>query len=946
MLRISTRAWLMSATALALAIAATPASARQTNLPAATAPVVQDQEPSVSALDEVVVTGSRIRRLDTPNPVLTLGREMLEDSSYVTVGDLVQQIPNVAGAGMTPGENAYGGTGMSTVSLRGLGSDRTLTLVDGIRFYSGDVNVLPSNMLERVEVLKDGASAVYGSDAVAGVVNFIARRPFDGVEAGAYYGSSDKGDAATQSFDVTVGRTWDGGGIVAGANYAKQEAILQSDRDWSNTPSALSYGEIVFEGSATSPRGRYTVSRSAAAALNPALNCTNAGNVNADFVYLTRIEGASGTKASDFKCFVGSGANNDTFNYAGETQLLTPQERYSLFVNANHDLGAGVKVYGRALYTRTESNSTIASDPFQTAAYGVKVSGASVYNPFGVDLPDLRLRLSSNGQRVRSYDRDDFQVTLGFQGRLADRFDWDVNHTFSRQDMTASKGGSIYLPAIQAALGPSFYDVNGVARCGTPGAVIANCTPVNFFGVPTREQLVTVSPVLTNVYEGRQHDFNANIAGDLFNLPAGPVGAAFGVEYRDQRSSFRPDFLLANRLVDVQREAPSAGGYHVAEAYGEINVPILADQPFAYALNFNAGVRYSDYSTFGDTTNAKYGIEYRPLRELLFRATYADVFRAPTIDDLFAGQSGDTPTVVDPCSGAGAGVGRCTDVPVGFVGEKQPPATNGSNPGLLPETGEAISLGAVWTPAFYTPLTVSLDFWRYKIEDAVGAPGAQTILDLCYRSGLPEYCALVSRNTRGEITNINNTLANIGGVETQGFDFSARWRKDTRWGMLSANLDATYLDRFDSTPVADQPNTEVGYAGQWKDSAAGGEGNFARLRTLASLRWSQGDWSVTANHRFISHVYVNNLDKGAAANCNGSKDAVSTPQGTVLCRYTIPSFNYVDLSASYDWAPANARFTVGVNNLFDEEMGRIAQDFRTYDVIGRFLYARLQIRFN
>lgn len=409
MLRISTRAWLMSATALALAIAATPASARQTNLPAATAPVVQDQEPSVSALDEVVVTGSRIRRLDTPNPVLTLGREMLEDSSYVTVGDLVQQIPNVAGAGMTPGENAYGGTGMSTVSLRGLGSDRTLTLVDGIRFYSGDVNVLPSNMLERVEVLKDGASAVYGSDAVAGVVNFIARRPFDGVEAGAYYGSSDKGDAATQSFDVTVGRTWDGGGIVAGANYAKQEAILQSDRDWSNTPSALSYGEIVFEGSATSPRGRYTVSRSAAAALNPALNCTNAGNVNADFVYLTRIEGASGTKASDFKCFVGSGANNDTFNYAGETQLLTPQERYSLFVNANHDLGAGVKVYGRALYTRTESNSTIASDPFQTAAYGVKVSGASVYNPFGVDLPDLRLRLSSNGQRVRSYDRDDFQ---------------------------------------------------------------------------------------------------------------------------------------------------------------------------------------------------------------------------------------------------------------------------------------------------------------------------------------------------------------------------------------------------------------------------------------------------------------------------------------------------------------------------------------------------------
>ena len=944
MIRISTRAWLMSATAMALA--ASPARAQEADGPPFAPPQAEEEAPAVSSVSEIVVTGSRIRRLDTPNPVLTLDREALEDSSYVTVGDLVQQIPNVAGAGMTPGENAYGGTGMSTVSLRGLGSDRTLTLVDGVRFYSGDVNVLPSNMLERVEVLKDGASAVYGSDAVAGVVNFLTRRPFDGLEASAYYGFSDKGDAATQSFDLTAGRTWNRGGLVAGVSYAKQEAILQSDRDWSATPSALSYGNILFEGSATGPRGRYTVSRAAATALNPGLNCTNAGNVNSDFVYLTRIEGAAGAAAADFKCFVGSGADNDTFNYAGETQLLTPQERYSVFLNGEHELGAGVSAYGRVLYTRTESDSTIASDPFQTAAYGVTVSGDSLYNPFGVDLPDLRLRLSSNGQRVRSYDRDDFQATLGFRGRLMDRFDWDVSHTFSRQDMIASKSGSIYLPAIEAALGPSFYDAGGVASCGAPGAVVAGCTPVNFFGVPTAEQLATVSPVLKNVYEGRQHDFNASIAGDLFDLPAGPVGAAFGVEYRDQNSSFRPDFLLANRLVDVQREAPSAGGYHVAEAYGEINVPILADLPFAYALNFNAGVRYSDYSTFGDTTNAKYGVEYRPVRELLLRATYADVFRAPTIDDLFAGRSGDTPTVVDPCSGEAAGMGLCSDVPPGFVGEKQPPATNGSNPALRPETGETLSLGAVWTPAFYPALTLSLDFWRYKIEEAIGAPGAQTILDLCYREGLPEYCALVARNARGEITNIDNTLANIGGVETQGFDLGVRWRKETRFGRFSASLDATYLDRYDSTPVADQPDTEVGYAGQWKDSAAGGEGNFARLRTLASLRWSQGDWSVVANHRFISHASVHNLDKGAAANCDGSRTVVPTGQGDVLCRYTIPSFNYVDLSASYDYAPANVRLTVGVNNLFDEEMGRVAQDFRTYDVIGRFFYARLQLRFN
>src|SRR5690606_18407784 len=230
------------AAACMLAISGMPAAAQD-----------QPQEASPGAdrpiqLETVAVTGSRIRRVDaeTANPVFTMSRETIEKSGYMTVGELLQQLPNIAGAGMTTGDNSYGGTGASTISLRGLGSERTLILLNGVRYYAGDVNALPANMIQRIEVLKDGASVVYGSDAIAGVVNVITRQDLDGVEFSAYYGASDKGDAQTQSYQLTFGRTFDGGAFVGGLNYGKQKAMWRTDRDWSRVSQSLSYGRPVF----------------------------------------------------------------------------------------------------------------------------------------------------------------------------------------------------------------------------------------------------------------------------------------------------------------------------------------------------------------------------------------------------------------------------------------------------------------------------------------------------------------------------------------------------------------------------------------------------------------------------------------------------------------------------------------------------------------------------
>ncbi len=919
----------------------------------AVAPIVQAQDVPAATDDgvvEVVVTGSRIRRVDaeTANPVFTLGREAIEASGYTTAGQLLQQMPNIAGAGMNPGDNAYGGTGKSEISLRGLGASRTLVLLNGVRYYAGDINALPANMIERVEVLKDGASAVYGSDAIAGVVNVITRKDFQGFDASAYYGASDKGDADSVAYQATWGSSSDKGSAMLGFNYNQQDPILQSDRSWSATPSVLRYGQTTFEGSATGPTGRYTLSRAAAIAANPALDCNNPGNVNPASVYVTRIAGTAGTSALDFKCFVGSGANNDTFNYAGETQLLTPQERYSLFGSASYELSDNISLYNNTFYTHTLSNSTIASDPFQTQAYGVPVSADSIYNPFGVGVDDLRLRLSSNGLRVREYDRDDLQFTTGLKGMLGE-FAWDTSYTYANQHSKQSKNGSIYLGAITDALGPSFIAADGTPTCGTPASPIRNCTPVNFFGIPTAEQLATVSPTTVDTFDGEQHDFLANITGTLFELPAGPLGAAAGYEFREQNADFRPDFLLQNKLVDVTPEAPSKGAYRVHEFYAEVNAPLLKDLPGAYALSVSAGVRYSDYSSFGDTTNGKFGVEYRPVRDLLVRASYADIFRAPTIDDLYGGQAGDTPTVNDPCNAPAAGSGNCAGVPTGFVGERQPPATNGSNPHLGPETGYATNVGLVYNPSYYTPLSVSVDVWHYSIDDAIAAPGAQSVLDLCYREGLQQYCDLVTRNARGEILGINNTLSNIGSIDTRGVDVGIRWTlPNTDYGSFTISLDNTYLMSYDYTPVADQPGTQKKYAGEYLSTASGGLGNFARYRALASVHWNYGPFSADVSNRFISSAHMNNIDQGSAGVCNGSQDVVQTGNGPVVCKYELGSYNYTDISGSYAYEPWNTTFTLGVNNVFDKEMDRIsvAQDFRTYDLIGRFVFGRVAFRFN
>ncbi|TCP31036.1 TonB-dependent receptor [Sphingomonas sp. BK235] len=919
----------------------------QTAAPADTTVGDQAADPSSGAdQSDIVVTGSRIRRIDgeTASPVFTFGQEQIQESGFATVGDIVRQLPNIAGGGMSPADNSYGGTGRSDISLRGLGADRTLLLIDGVRFFARDVNALPANMIERVEVLKDGASAIYGSDAIAGVVNFITKRKASGVDLSAYYGISDKGDVPSLNLQGSIAHSFDRGSLMVGGTYMKQQPMLNTARDWADTPYALTNGNLVFAGSPATPTGRFTVPRSAAVAANPGLNCSNPGNVAASAVFVTRATGAAGTSAGDFRCFIGAGDVNDTYNDRVETQLLTPQERYSVFGSGTYKLADNLSLYASGFYTHTLSDSTLASDYFQTQAYGVTISGRSIYNPFGVDIPDVRQRLVNNGQRIRTYDRDDVQLSTGLKGKIGD-FDWDVNYSYADQRIQGTRTGSIYLPAIQAAIGPSFVDAGGTARCGVPGATISGCTPINIFSEIPVGALTAISPGLHSNWKSSQHDVLANVTGTLFTLPAGPVGIAVGGEYRKLSSEYAPDYLLANKLMDVQYETAVKGSYNVKEVYGEVNVPLLRDVPLIQSLDVNAGVRYSDYSTFGGTTNYKVGAQYRPVSDLLIRGTYARVFRSPTIEDLYSGQYGDTPTITDPCNAPAAGSGACAAVPAGFIGDRQPPTTNGGNPNLSPETGNTLTAGAVFSPSFLRRLTLSADYWQYDIKGAIGAPGAQTVLDLCYRQNIAQYCALVSRNGLGQITNISNLRENIGGIRTAGVDVSVKYSQPTDIGTFRLSFDGTYTDSYRSTAISAQPTTAIDYAGFYRDSTAGGEGNFAKFRSLTMVNFDAGGFALMARHRFISGVDVRNLDTAAGTACAGTTaKTAQAASGPVTCRYEIGAANYVDLSAGYDFEQG-VRMTIGVNNLLDRGVDPLTRDFRTYDILGRYMYVQVSAHF-
>ncbi|WP_454258739.1 TonB-dependent receptor domain-containing protein [Pseudoxanthomonas mexicana] len=946
----------------------------------------QESGDDARTLDTVQVTGSRIKRADmeTSSPVFTIDRQTIENSGAATVGEFLQRSPAIAGAATNPQVNNGGGAGAATVDLRGLGVNRSLVLVDGKRWIGTvsnangavDINSIPMGLIERVEVLKDGASAIYGSDAIGGVVNFILRKNFEGLEASAFYGVSSRGDADTERYDAVFGMTGDRGRLMLGASYDKESSVSAADRSYSSQPYQLYAGEHGIGGTSRILTGRYVLPRSAATGVNLAdPNCGTGANV-----VLTRIEGRPGTSQSDFRCF---DAANDVYNFQADGNLnLTPQERTALFLSGEYQLTDNIEAFMLGSWMRTESSFFIAPLPFdgRAAVDDVPISGSSIYNPFGVDITDARLRLRDFiPTRTTRFETETYQVTLGLRGAFGDSsWTWDASYGYGRTPQSSSVRGYLYSPALADALGPSMIDpVSGNPICvRTPGnaaTAIAGCLPVNFLGpapdpnTPAGQAqlaaLDLINPTIHNTNENDLHVFNANVTGDLFELPAGMVSLAVGVERRKESASSSSDFLTiiapGETVCKITQEACTfgdiSGSFDVNEIYGEALIPILADAPFAEKLNISIGTRYSDYSNFGGTTNSKIGIEWKPFSDLLVRATYADVFRAPTIGDLYAPTVPSANTYTDPCNGytgqATADPRACAGVPTdGSFRQSNNQVTSFqvANPNMEAEKGDVFTYGFVYSPSWLEGFSITADYWRVKLDGFITNLPENVMLNQCYDFG--RFCDTFIRDENGDVAQMTNVIGNFGTLKTSGVDLGFRYvMPETAWGRFGWNLDTTYLAEYDVRLLSGDPSSDVGafpgipgstgLAGTFVDSASSGFGNMARWRALNDFSWRKGPLNASLTTRYVHHVYE-------------APDVASPEEPGYVARRRVPSFTQTDIQVGYTFEGLNnSSIQIGVRNLTDRQPPLVysgfnaSTDMRTYDAIGRFYWMRWTARF-
>jgi len=914
-------------------------------------------------MTEIVITGTRIRRVDseTANPVLTIDKSAIDESGITTVGDLVSRIPSVSGSATNTQVNNGGGTGEATIELRGLDAKRTLILLDGRRlgivgaFDATDVNQIPISMIERVEVLKEGAGAVYGSDAIGGVVNFITRKDVDGFEVHVDAGRTSRNDGAHHSIDATIGTSTDRFSFILGGSYDKQDEVSAGDRDFSKFALYLyggSYGSTpVVGGSSRTPTGRIFANP---LGLIPPGGTAPCGSV-------TRIAGSSGASLADYRCFLGA---PDRFNYQPLNLIMTPQERGAIFSKVNFQYNDSIDLYATLLHNRRHSGFQIAPLPFDSVVDDVVLSKDSIYNPFGIDFgglttgnPNAEWRMSSLGDRRSDVISDSTVLNMGMRGKLFGS-DWtyDANASYSRLDQLSTIYGYLLKSALGPALGPSFIDAAGIPTCGTPAAPISGCVPVNFFNPTTPDQIAALKTISSSYNTNNTYRYKAlslDVNGKLFDLPAGALQAAFGVSWDKRDASFiadsvvqaTPPLFLTCGISNEACTGNTVGRYDSTQYYMELYAPLLKDLPGVHSLSADVGVRFSDYSLFGNATKADFKLEYRPIKDMLIRGSYSQVFRVPTITDIAASPANSSITFNDPCTNLTSAdlvtnpnlIKACQGVApdTGFAEPNgQITGLLTSNPNLKPETGTVTTYGVVYEPHQVAGLSLNVDFWTYKIENLITSLDPTYSMSQCVATGDDYFCSLVTRftsgATSGQILVFLAPTFNLGELKTNGIDFGVKYTlPETVAGKFRVSADVTRTDSYKNTPAPGAVPQEI--AGTYSRQF----GNYAKTRVLGSVGWALKNADALLTVRYIGSIILPN------PSVTGTEPDLA-----------IPSYTYIDLTAGYT-LPTKTRLQLGVRNMTDKQPPILFQnnvtngntDVQTYDTIGRQYWVSVSQKF-
>jgi outer membrane receptor protein involved in Fe transport len=746
--------------ALALALSAAPAFAQDAPVDAAAADDTADDG------EAIVVTGSRIARpeADSPNPVTSISEQTIQQSGLTNLTDLLVQNPALLGSSTTAdagGSTAlFGGVGINLLNLRNLGTERTLVLVNGRRHISGitgtasvDINTIPNALIERIDVLTGGVSAVYGADGVSGVVNFVLKRDFEGIDARFQSGISSRGDGNNIYGSLTAGTNFsdDRGNVAVSYEYNRDARVPASARksgrnldlfsfrrnlaDFPDDPSIVDrilYNDIRYADS--SPGGAVDVD------IDFSPDFTGEGTI---YDLGTPIPGSGGV--------VQGGSSTPIAGYQGDLQPKT--EKHNINLLGSYEFSDALRFFVEAKYVKTENFSfaqpsfdfftTIQADnPFIPAAIRNAIVpdalSLGIFGDVGF-LPDGVLVSRDNfdlGVRGEYAERDTWRGVIGFDGQLTDNLKYEISYVYGQTKTrflsTNYRLRDRYFAAIDAVDQGAFTtgtpngnivcrssldptapgnDPNGIIIGAdttpitfTPGAN-SGCVPLNIFGEgsPSAAALDWINVDLENRIKVQQHVVSASVSGDtgaVFELPGGPIGFALGAEYRKEKSNFVPDpFLVQDALADLAAQFPERGSFDVKEAFAEINIPVLRDMPFADILQFGAAIRFSDYSTIGTTTTWKVDGTWGPIRDIRFRGTYSEAVRAPNLTELFAPQNGAFSFIDDPCDpsnlaeGTSFRVANCNAILAGFGID---PAT--FNPANDPQATASLPGRTIGTP--------------------------------------------------------------------------------------------------------------------------------------------------------------------------------------------------------------------------------------------------------
>ena len=955
------------------------------------------QDEDADEVEEVIITGSRIKRsnLDSSKPLEIISEEAIERTGLNNIGDVLQNITSSDGSGIRPvSTSTNAGVGANEISLRNLGAGRTLVLVDGRRwatdaFGAVDMNTIPVSIISRVEILKDGASSIYGSDAVAGVINVITKKEYDGFSVSASQGEYDAGYGGNNQIDLLFGASSEKASSLFNFSFSSQEGIFGGE---------IPRAAIPWQG-CTNPPGSGTGPENSPTNLGPN-NAQNAGfgNFTPDtsigvcgssrsaygrfFTSLGQkslIPGQAGTDLSHFRPFTAAAM----YNYAPINHVQLPVERWGAYNYSSFDISDNVTASVQFTYTQVKATNMIAQvpmtvEPSSGPQWQIPYSADSVFNVFNEEISHWRYRSVPFGPRKNQYDNDIFGVRFSLDGNFDmndNTYFWSVG--YQQNDASYDQTGYNYinLANLRNAVGPSFKRTDGTFGCGTPSDTITGCVPFNAFGGP--DMGLSAGVITQNVYDqivkyvgytlqGQSgfdsEDFWAEISGPMFEMPYGVAYFAAGYEVRNQGYYERPDPLVAGGLSSTNFQEATRGKTGSEEFFIEMNFPLLNGVVGAQELEMTLSARSSEFTSGGivgsgsvanspgEPSTTEIGIRWRPIDDVLVRFTSGETFRAPSVGTLYAGASESFPSLADPCNtvnfplASSATQANCVaqGVPAGGAPQldSQLRELRGGNPNLLPEEGENMTLGIVYTPSQVEGLSIVLDAWQIELENIVSVISASQTISRCYvESSVQDdaFCSYVVRTPSGSVQEIRRSSINAAVQNVSGYDLGLRYEFDVdNYGSFVTAFDMTYYTKDEFAQSATStPSERFGYyegAMDW------------RWRANAGILWSYNDFTTSVDFRILDDNWEDcwlNYYWGLDAQC-------SHPDSGSYGYDEIKRTVYTDIQVNYAYSDTVNLF-IGARNATGEEPPYVQDSFShsfdmAYDLPGgAFFYGGFKI---